>query len=110
MARRCTTVPGYGTCCRAAQQGLLNRTMVITVHHPNGGTSQMCAECSTRQSRSRDPRKAGKTVFDFRFHKNAECGIGPGGCPFLNTGAVGGGGGGQRLALPAPGGTQFGGF
>lgn len=87
MARRCTTVPGYGTCCRAAQQGLLNQTMVITDSRGN----KRCAECSTRQSTSRDPRKAGRTVFEFRFHKNAECGIGPGGCPYLQgAGATGG--------------------
>lgn len=103
MARRCTNVPGYGTCCRAAQQGLINRPMVITV---NG--KQRCAECTVRQSRSRDPRKAGRQVFDFRFHKSEQCGIGPSGCPFLAGGATAGGGG--RLALPPPGGQTFGGF
>lgn len=104
MARRCTTVPGYGTCCRAAQQGLLNQTMVITDSRGN----KRCAECSTRQSTSRDPRKAGRTVFEFRFHKNAECGIGPGGCPYLQGGVGAGAGrplqlGQQRLQLPGPG-------
>ena len=78
MARRCTTVPGYGACCRAAQQGMLNRPFIMNTAH-----GQRCAECSTRQSQSRDPRKAGRTVFMFRFHKSAECGIGPGGCPYL---------------------------
>lgn len=81
MARRCTTVPGFGTCCRAAQQGILNQPFKFTDSRGN----QRCAECTTRQSQSRDPRKAGRTVFMFRFHKNAECGIGPGGCPFLGA-------------------------
>ena len=101
MARRCTTVPGYGTCCRAAQQGLINRTMVITDSRGN----KRCAECAVVQSKSRDPRKAGKQVFEFRFHKSAECGIGPGGCPYLQGGAVGFAGGGRaggQLALPGP--------
>lgn len=82
MARRCTTVPGYGTCCRAAQQGLLNQVMQITDSRGN----KRCAECATVQSQSRDPRKAGRTVFQFRFHKSAECGIGPSGCPYLAGG------------------------
>ncbi len=87
MARRCTTVPGYGTCCRAAQQGFLNKTMTITT--ANG--AKRCAICTTHQSTSRNPAKAGRTVFQFRFAKNAECGIGPGGCPALaGQGAVGG--------------------
>lgn len=88
MARRCTTTPGLGACCRAAQQGMLNRPFVMTT----SGGHQRCAECTTRMSRSRDPRKAGRTVFDFRFHKNSECGIGPGGCPFLSGAPAGGGG------------------
>jgi hypothetical protein len=91
MPRRCTTTPGLGTCCRAAQQGLLNRPFIINTTH-----GQRCAECTTDRSQSRDPRKAGRTIFRFRFHRGTECGIGPGGCPFLQ----GGGGG----ALPAPGG------
>jgi hypothetical protein len=97
MARRCTTTPGYGTCCRAAQQGLLNRPFII-----NSGTRQICAECSTRQSTSRDPRKAGRTVFMFRFHKHQECGIGPNGCPYLAGGAGQQQGGGQSLVLGGP--------
>ena len=82
MSRRCTTVPGYGTCCRAAQQGLLNRPFQMT--DSKGNTR--CASCSTRQSTSRDPRKAGRTVFQFRFEKNTSCGIGPHGCPYIAGG------------------------
>lgn len=94
MARRCTTVPGYGTCCRAAQQGLLNQTMVITDSRGN----KRCAECQVIQKRK------GGQGFKFLFHKSAECGIGPGGCPYLNTGAIGGlGRGGRQLQLQAPG-------
>jgi hypothetical protein len=102
MARRCTTVPGFGKCCLAAQQGLLGRAFKF--NDSRGNTR--CGECTTRPSRSRDPRKAGRTVFEFRFHKNAECGIGPGGCPYL-TGA---GAGQTTLALPPPGPGGVGGF
>lgn len=79
MARRCTTVPGFGVCCRAAQQGIANQVFKFT----DRGGHQRCAECAIVQSTSRDPRKAGRQVFQFRFHKNSECGIGPGGCPAL---------------------------
>lgn len=96
MARRCTTVPGFGTCCRAASQGLLNRPFQMT--DARGNTR--CAECTTDRSTSKDPRKNGRPIFRFRFHKNAECGIGPHGCPYL---AQGGGQG--QIALPPPGGT-----
>ena len=97
MARRCTTVPGFGTCCRAAQQGLLNKPFQFTDSRGN----VRCAECATRPSASRAPGKAGTTVFQFRFHKNQECGIGPHGCPYLGTPAAGGG-----IAI---GGATFGG-
>jgi len=79
MARRCTTVPGLARCCQAAQQGLLNRPFRFTDARGN----QRCAECSTDTSHSRNPAKAGRPIFRFRFHKNQECGIGPGGCPYL---------------------------
>lgn len=84
MARRCTTVPGFGACCRAAQQGLLNRPFQMQTAH-----GQRCAECA------QITRRNGRPGFRFRFHKNAECGIGPGGCPFLGGAGVPG----------APGGT-----
>lgn len=77
--RRCTTQPGIGACCRAAQQGLLNRPMRIQT--ANG--TERCAVCSTHPSTSRDPRKAGRPVFQFRWQKNNLCGIGPSGCPYL---------------------------
>jgi hypothetical protein len=84
MPRRCTTTPGYGTCCRAAQAGLLNRVMKMDV-----GTSgrQRCAICTTHASTSTDPRKRGRTVFQFRWVKNSDpqCGIGPSGCPYLGN-------------------------
>ena len=90
--RRCTTQPGFGKCCQAAQQGLLNRPMQVTDSKGN----VRCAQCSTRQSRSRDPRKAGRTVFEFRFLKNQTCGIGPNGCPYLGPG-------GQQLQVGSQG-------
>lgn len=77
MARRCTTVPGFGVCCRAAQQNILNQPFKMT---DSRGVTR-CAECATVQSRSK--KHPGKTVFQFRFHKNTECGIGPNGCPYL---------------------------
>jgi len=80
MARRCTTVPGFGTCCRAAQQGLLNKPFQFT----DSRGSVRCATCATRASTSRS--HPGRTVFQFRFNKNETCGIGPGGCPALAQG------------------------
>lgn len=79
MARKCTTVPGFGACCRAAQQGLLNRPFQMTDSRGN----VRCAMCSTATSTSRNPAKAGRTITVFRFQKNATCGIGPHGCPYL---------------------------
>ncbi len=79
MARRCTTVPGYGTCCRAAQQGLLGQNMRIATQH-----GERCARCDTIQ------RTKGKGPgFRFRFVKNSVCGIGPGGCPALAQAGAG---------------------
>jgi hypothetical protein len=92
--RRCTTSPGFGTCCRAAQQGLLNRPFQITDSKGN----VRCAECTTAQSQSKDPRKRGRTIFLYRFHKNQECGIGPNGCPYLGQGGAQ-----QQLGAPPPG-------
>jgi len=103
MARRCTTVPGYGLCCTAAQQNRLNQPIRI-----NTTRGQRCGICSTHPSTSRNPLKAGKTVFQFRFAPGASCGLGSGGCPVLGQGgAVPGqttllpaGGGGTTLILP----------
>ena len=86
MARRCTTVPGFGTCCAVAQKGQLGQAVPIRMS--NGKVR--CGECNVIQ------RAGGRGPgFRFRFRKNSECGIGPGGCP-----ALAGGGGGQTLALP----------
>ena len=83
MSRRtCTTTPGDSACCRAASQGLLNRPFQMTFR--NG--SVRCAECTTSTSQSRNPAKAGRPIFVFRFHKNADCGIGPHGCAYLAQG------------------------
>jgi hypothetical protein len=73
MARRCTTVPGFGVCCRAAQQGLANQVFKFT----DSRGHVRCAECNIVGKRN------GAQGFRFRFHKNQECGIGPGGCPAL---------------------------
>lgn len=88
MARRCTTVPGYGFCCAAAQQGQLNRPVRMQT-----GRGQRCVECTQITKRN------GRPGFRFRFHKSQECGIGPGGCPAL------GGQGGQLPMAGAGGGT-----
>lgn len=87
--RRCTTVPGFGTCCRAAQAGALNRPIPINTPH-----GQRCGECRVITKRR------GGQGFQFRFHKSSECGLMAGGCPAL---AAGGGGG--QLPLPTLPGT-----
>lgn len=89
MARRCTTVPGFGFCCQVAQQGLLGRPV-----RKQGVHGERCAQCDAIT------RRNGRPGFKFRWHKSDQCGIGPGGCPALAQ-AQGG-----TLALPAPG--QFG--
>lgn len=94
MARRCTTVPGYGVCCRAAQQGMLGQVFRFAT-----ARGERCGECTPIT------RRNGRPGFRFRFHRSAECGIGPGGCPALASMAGGGGGGGGMLALPPPGQT-----
>lgn len=91
MSRRvCTTTPGDSTCCRAAGQGLLNRPFQMTMR--NGAVR--CAQCSTATSTSRNPAKAGRTIFVFRWQKNNACGIGPHGCAAL---AQPGGGAGATI-------------
>ncbi len=87
MARRCTTVPGFGACCRAAQQGLIGQPMRIQTPH-----GERCAECNIITKRN------GQPGFQFRWHKSVQCGIGPGGCPALATAGQGG-----QLQLPASG-------
>lgn len=89
MARRCTTVPGYGVCCSAAQQGILNQPFKMTTSNGH----QRCAQCNQITKRN------GQPGFQFRWHKNAQCGIGPGGCPALAGGGPQGGGG--TLQLPS---------
>lgn len=78
MARRCTTVPGYGLCCRAAGQGLLNAPFRMT----DSKGHQRCAECAQITKRN------GQPGFQFRWHKGTECGI-VSGCPNLTGGTAG---------------------
>lgn len=78
MARRCTTVPGFGTCCRLAQAGQLGQPRPIP-----GSKGARCGKCDLIT------KSNGRPGFRFRFQPNSACGIGPGGCPAL----VGGGGG-----------------
>lgn len=85
MARRCTTVPGFGFCCQAAQQGLLNRPVRMATK-----TGERCVECTTIE------RKNGRLGFQFRFERNAQCGIGSGGCPSLATAVA------RPSTVPAP--------
>lgn len=92
--RRCTTQPGIGKCCQAASQGLINKPMIVTT--TNG--RERCAICTITQSQSKDPRKRGRNIFQFRFLKNGTCGIGPSGCAYL------GGNQGQQNILPPPAG------
>lgn len=101
MARKvCTTQAGISVCCQAAQAGLLGRPVTFTTR----SGAQRCGVCTTHPSMSKDPRKRGKTVFQFRFTANQNCGI-TSGCPYL----PGAGGqqmmqqGGGFLGLPPPG-------
>ena len=73
MARRCTTVPGYGACCAAAMQGHLGQPVTITDSRGN----KRCVECRPIT------RRNGQPGFQMRFQKSAVCGIGPHGCPAL---------------------------
>lgn len=83
MARRCTTVPGFGICCRAAQQNLLNQDIKVQT-----ARGLRCARCSTVASQSK--RHPGRTVFQFRFRPGAECGLSSGGCPVISGAQPGG--------------------
>lgn len=69
MARRCTTVPGFGFCCAAAQAGQVGR--------PVRTRNNRCAQCDVITKRN------GAQGFRFRFLKSSVCGLGPGGCPAL---------------------------
>lgn len=101
MARKvCTTTAGDSPCCVAAQRGLLGRPMTFTTR--TGAVR--CGQCDVVPSMSRNPMKAGKPVFRFRFHTNAMCNIGPRGCAALQ-GMTGAGG----IAAPPIMGPQLGG-
>lgn len=96
MAKRCTTVPGYGTCCSAIQSGTARPGQPFRKQMPNG--TERCAVCNVVPSKSK--RHPNTPVFQFRWVRGQVCGIGPGGCPVLTPG-----GGGQALQLPP--GSQF---
>lgn len=86
MAKKCTTTPGPGVCCRAAEQGLLGKPFVFTIASGCLQGQQRCGECTTVPSRSK--KHPNIPVFQFRFHKNTECGLsGAHGCPALQQGA-----------------------
>jgi len=93
--RRCTTVPGYGTCCRALSQGIA-QGQAFSFTGPSG--RQVCGKCTIAQSQSKNPMKRGKQVFHFSLAAHNLCGIGPSACPALTQGTGG------TLQLPAPGG------
>lgn len=76
MARRCTTVPGFGICCAAAQRGRIGKEFSFT----DSKGHVRCAQCDIIQ-RTKNRGQG----FRFRFLKNAVCQIGPGGCPSLNA-------------------------
>ena len=78
MARRCTTVPGYGVCCRAAGAGQLGTPVVIKTQH-----GSRCGQCDLITKRN------GSQGFRFRFHKSSVCGLGPGGCPNIGGASAG---------------------
>lgn len=89
MARRCTTVPGFGICCTVAQQGNLGRPFR---YGPAG--RERCAQCDVIQkTKNRGPG------FRFRWHKSAQCGI-VSGCPALAQAGGQGQIGGPVLSLP----------
>lgn len=71
--RRCTTVPGFGACCQAAQAGTLNQPIRIQTQH-----GQRCGMCRPIQKRR------GGSGFQFRFLKGQACGI-VAGCPVAGT-------------------------
>jgi hypothetical protein len=86
MARRCTTVPGYGACCNALTSGVQSG-QPFRMRTSNGG--ERCAVCTVVGTRK------GGQGFRFRWAKSQACGIGPHGCPAL----AGAGGMGQTLQL-----------
>jgi hypothetical protein len=79
MSRRvCTTSPGFGACCQAAQAGQLGQNIVVNVP----GHGQRCGICRQIQKRK------GGVGFQFRFQKSAACGLAAGGCPIGQQGAL----------------------
>lgn len=98
MAKRCTTVPGYGTCCSAIQQGIAKPNQPFRIQRPNG--TERCAVCLVVPSKSK--KHLGQPVFNFRWQKGQLCGIGPGGCPVLVQGGAAGG-----VGTILPPGAQF---
>ena len=87
MSRKvCRTEQGNGVCCTAAQQGLLNRPFKFTIQSGCMAGQQRCGQCDVVSSTSK--KHPGAQVFRFKFHKNAECGIGPRGCAALAQGGA----------------------
>lgn len=71
MARRCTTVPGYGACCAAYARGVQGgQPFPLQV---NGRTR--CAVCTPVMKRN------GQAGSHFKWAKAGSCGLGSGGCP-----------------------------
>jgi hypothetical protein len=90
MARQCRTVPGFGKCCAASQDPNIGLGKVFKFQDSRG--NWRCGECNTIQR-----TKNRGLGFQFRFHKNMECQLGPGGCPTLQQGP-----GGLQLGGGAP--------
>ena len=102
MSKRvCTTQSGESVCCVAASRGLLGRPITFTTR----SGARRCGECNVVPSQSRS--HPGKPVFQFRFHKSAECGIVGSGCAALaqlqNGGYSGVGGPSSFPLLSGPG-------
>lgn len=89
--RRCTTTPGFGACCQAAQAGRLNQPIRINTQH-----GQRCGVCRPHQKRN------GSQGFIFHFAKSSMCGLSAGGCPVVNPAGGGFVGGGQALQFLPP--------
>lgn len=114
MSRKvCTTQAGDSVCCVAAQRGLLGKPITFTTRTG----AQRCGQCDVVPSQSRNPAKTGKPVFQFRFHSNSQCGIGPRGCAALATAQPTAQAGAQNFfapgamqSLPAPGTLALPGF
>jgi hypothetical protein len=91
MARRCTTVPGYGFCCASMQQyGQARAAQGVT--SPNGKHCISCTVMQKKKSRCSNPNTPAPLGFRVRMVANAQCGIGAGGCPGLTPGMLAGAG------------------